>query len=227
MLWQAYHASRSGGTGRGYICASLPVATYQKLLDTGRKYPTFVLPLERPLPSDGTSPNPAESSEDKAYEFYFLQWAQHGSPPVPSYERETALFPGRQTGAGGAQGTNPPTSTVLLTPLQEYKLRQTFATPYLSLTFYSDLAASHGLVLLRGELTPSAASPTAPNAGKDGDVRFFLSQEDAQMLAVGLQQFYLWSGGKEAKKREELLKVFHERPEEFKWEELLKHAQVA
>jgi ATP synthase F1 complex assembly factor 1 len=98
--------------------------------------------------------------------------------------------------------------------LLEYKLRQTFATPYLVLTFYSDLASSHGLVLMRGEITPAAAAKSTT-----GD--YLLSQHDAQLLAHGLQRFYLWGSSEE---REKLLSDFHERPGTFKWEELLKHA---
>lgn len=220
MLWHTYHASRSKGTGRGYLCASVPVDAYEKMLSTARAYPSFVVPLVRMIPGEGEG-----AAGEKAYEFYFMQWALHGSPPVPTYESETALFPGTSPPTGTTGAANPPTATVLLTPLQEYKLRQTFATPYLSLTFYPDLAASHGVVLLRGELTPSAVG--APAADQGGDGNFFLSQQDAQMLAMSVQRFYLWSEGKDAQAREELLRAFHEKPEEFRWEELLKHAEVA
>jgi ATP synthase mitochondrial F1 complex assembly factor 1 len=109
--------------------------------------------------------------------------------------------------------TNPRLATVIFTPLLEYKLRQTFATPYLVLTFYSDLASSHGLVLMRGEITPSAAKESATG-------HYLLSQHDAQLLAHGLQRFYLRGSNEE---REKLLSDFHERPDTFKWEELLKH----
>ena len=94
-------------------------------------------------------------------------------------------------------------------------MRETFATPHLILTFYSDLANSHGIVLLRGELTPSSS----------GNGSYLLSQEDAQLLAIGLQKFYLTEGEQSKRKeRTDLLRVFNELPKEFKWEELLKHA---
>ena len=80
-------------------------------------------------------------------------------------------------------------------------------------TFYTDLAQSHDLALLRGEITPSAAKQSSA-----GD--HLLSQQDAQLLTHGLQRFYLWGSSEE---REKLLTNFHERPGEFKWEELLKH----
>ena len=51
---------------------------------------------------------------------------------------------------------------VMYTPLAEYKLRQLFAQPTLILTHYTDLANSHGLVLMRGDITPSAAPPKPP-----------------------------------------------------------------
>ena len=51
---------------------------------------------------------------------------------------------------------------VMYTPLAEYKLRHLFAQPKLILTHYTDLANSHGLVLMRGDITPSEAPPKAP-----------------------------------------------------------------
>ena len=186
------------------------------MMAAGRTYPNFIVPLTRDAPADaGTS--------EKAYEFHFLQWAFHGAPPVPTYESETALFP--VLGAAPELGKNPATSTLLFTPLQEYKLRQSFATPYLALTFYTELAHSHGVVLLRGELTPSAAAG-APAADQGEELRYFLSQQDAQLLAISVQRFYLWSDGEGAQARERLLRAFHEQPEEFKWEELLEHAEA-
>lgn len=108
-----------------------------------------------------------------------------------------------------------------MTPLQEYKSRMTFATPYLILTFYADLASSHGIVLFRGEITPTAAS-VENNSNSD----FLLSQQEAQLLAMHLQRFYLWGGEEEeAKERYRLLEAFHSTPGEFKWEGLLKHAE--
>jgi ATP synthase F1 complex assembly factor 1 len=46
-LWTAYHASRSGGTGRGFVCASIPLPIYEKMMKNGRCYPTFVVPVPR------------------------------------------------------------------------------------------------------------------------------------------------------------------------------------
>jgi len=206
-LWTAYHASRSKGTGRGFICASVPLDIYNKLLATGRKHPAFAVPLPRDTVQD-------DSGEAKrAYEFYFLQWGFREAPPTPSdlFSQPPSDLP----------TPNPQTSTVLFTPLQEYKSRTTFATPYLILTFYADLANSHGLVLLRGEITPTAAS-----AENNSNSDFLLSQQDAQLLTMHLQRFYLWGGeGEGAKERYRLLEAFHNTPKEFKWEDLLKHAE--
>ena len=206
-LWTAYHASRSKGTGRGFICASVPLDIYNKLATIGRKYPAFAVPL----PRDTVQDNSGEAK--RAYEFYFLQWGFHEVPPVPS--DPFSKSPSENS------APNPQTSTVLLTPLQEYKSRTTFATPYLVLTFYTDLVNSHGLVLLRGEITPTAAS-----SGANSNSDFLLSQQDAQLLTMHLQKFYLWGGEEEgAKERYRLLETFHGTPEEFKWEDLWKHAE--
>jgi ATP synthase F1 complex assembly factor 1 len=120
----------------------------------------------------------------------------------------------------------------LFTPLQEYKLRQSFATPYLILTFYPDFAQTHGIVLLRGEITPSAAAAAAIPGQDISTARFLLSQIDAQLLAIGVQKFYLWgnesddSGQKGDRNAEKLLRQFHEQPEEFNWADLLEHARL-
>ncbi|KAH9846613.1 ATP11-domain-containing protein [Lenzites betulinus] len=207
VLWRAYHASRSGGTGRGYICAALPVETYQQMLDVASKYPRFVIPVPR------ENAQIEGGSKEPAYEFYLMEWGFHGSPQEPT----TDIF------AQPKPSSNPQTSTVLFTPLQEYKQRTSFATPYLAVTHYTDLAKTHGLVLLRGEITPAAAT-VSPSVGADKDGgRFLLSQQDAQLLAIHLQRFYLWNEGSE--ERAALLKAFHETPSEFQWEGLLNHTE--
>lgn len=207
-LWTAYHASRSGGTGRGYVCAAIPLETYEKMAFIATKYPTFVFPLPRGPPVPVASSSPEAAAEPNAHEFFFMQWAFHGPPPEPS-SKEPDLF---SKPPSPEASSLPPTSTVLFAPLIEYKMRASFATPYFVLTHYTDLAKSHGLVLLRGEITP----------GKGGGDSWLLTQEEAQILALGVQKFYLWSGESE-ESAGELLRVFHEKPEEFEWEKLLKH----
>jgi len=160
------------------------------------KYPTFAIPICRTTNSSVKG--------GSAYEFYFLQWCFHDAPKVPRINNDNFVKP--------PSFENPKISTVLFTPLEEYKLRGTFATPYLVLTNYTDLASTHGMVLLRGEVTPR----------RDAGGKYMLSREDAQQLSMAMQKFYLWGNGEG--EREELLKIFHQRPQEFKWEELLKIA---
>lgn len=211
-LWTAYHASRSDGTGRGYLCASVPVEVYRKMARVASKYPTFVLPIPRLVPAE----NPGEEQKT-AHEFYFMQWDFHGPPPTITAELDPFSVP-----ATPAPENTPPISTTLFTPLQEYKLRGSFATPYLVLTHYTDLVHTHGLVLLRGEITPSSAAASASDGG-----RYLLAQEEAQILSIALQRFYLPNeADKGQQEREALLKTFHEQPEGFKWEGLLKHASL-
>ncbi|KAF7798611.1 hypothetical protein EIP86_009833 [Pleurotus ostreatoroseus] len=213
LLWRAYHTSRSGGTGRGFLCASIPVDTYEKMLSVAQRYPSFLLPL--PRDSSSAAQDQSEASDQRPHEFYFMEWGMHGSPLESRRSSIDALFDKPQTNPSTT--ANPQTSTVLFTPLGEYKLRNSFATPYLVLTNYTDLARSHGIVLLRGEITPSS--------GGTGDASYLLSQQDAQLLVMGLQKFYLWSGAEGA--REALLRTFHENPTDFKWEELLKHTDFS
>ena len=223
-LWTAYHASRSGGTGRGFICGSISLSMYEMMIMNGRSYPSFVVPVGRvthPSETSETSQSPESSldrQEKAAHEFYYLQWDFHPPPPIPSGSDDPFLKPLYTNSAGVS---NPPISTVLFAPLQEYKLRQAFATPYLALTMYTDLASSHGIVLLRGEITPSASAVQ----GSSSD-RYLISQEVAQLLTIALQRFYLWTkegsseeSGKEVMK---LLTGFHKKPEEFEWRDLLK-----
>ncbi|KAL5534799.1 hypothetical protein ACEPAG_1263 [Sanghuangporus baumii] len=214
-LWTVFHASRSGGTGRGYLSASVPLNTYEKLLETGKQYPSFILPLIREA-RQAESSDSDQKEETTGYEFFFMQWAFHPAPRIPSSSILDAPLPDNVIPPAPVH----PIATVLFTPLLEYKTHQTFATPHLVLTMYPDLAQTHQLVLLRGELTPSPA----------GNGKYLLSQQDAQLLALGLQRFYLAEtrGEQEEtvgnKERTELLRTFNENPSEFRWEDLLKYA---
>lgn len=206
-LWTVFHASRSGGTGRGYLSASIPLATYEALVGAGQKAPSFIVPLPRQ-----SMPDEAPNAQTQPYEFFFLQWAFHPTPSIPKPSVLDDPLP--DTSLPSSPRT--PLATVLFTPLLEYKTRTTFATPHLVLTMYPDLSSSHGIVLLRGELTPSSA----------GEGKFLLSQQDAQLLALGMQRFYLASAEKDEgqKDRAELLRSFNEDPSKFRWEDLLRHA---
>lgn len=184
-----------------------------------KQYPTFVIPLPRPR-NDRTEPL-KEGESDTAYEFYFLQWDFHGAPPKPTTTEDLFNPPAPKPASDAAQDLE--NSTILFTPLQEYKLRASFATPYLVLTHYCDLASSHETVLMRGEITPSSAN--AP----ESDSRYMLSQDDAQLLAIAVQKFYLWGQGgiDQGKEGERLLRAFHEKPEEFDWRDLLTHVGLS
>ncbi|KAG6871683.1 hypothetical protein C0992_010499, partial [Termitomyces sp. T32_za158] len=120
-LWTAYHLSKSGGTGRGYVCAAIPLDLYKKMAGIAEQYPSFIVPVRREKLA--TEPK-IKGEEDAAYEFYFLQWDFHDVPPVPS-ATDDLFAPSKPASAG----VNPKTSTILFTPLQEYKMRAAFATP--------------------------------------------------------------------------------------------------
>jgi ATP synthase F1 complex assembly factor 1 len=198
-LWTAYHTARSN------VCASIAVDMYERMVTVARKHASFVVPLARAAPEGGKS---------RSYEFFFMQWDFHGSPPPPSMACDDPFL---RPAASDSDMVAPQTSTILFTPLQEFKLRASYATPYLVITHYTDLARSHGIVLLRGEITP----------GNGAEARYLVSQADAQLLALAVQRFYLWDSTSSGESQgEKLLKQFHERPKYFKWEELLNHADL-
>lgn len=240
LLWNAFHASRSAGTGRGYLSAAIPLATYKQMADVARRYPSFVLPLPRDavVGATDTEVDSGQDERQRAFEFHFMEWAFHAIPPVPSAHSHGPLDisyspPPTSAHSDKTPSENPATSTILFTPLQEYKLHQSFATPHLVVTHYTDLTSTHGLVLLRGEITPSNTSnSTASSHAGGGNQRYRLSQQDAQLLALGVQRFYLASFGADAgddlaAERAMLLSAFHENSRAFDWEKLLRHAGPA
>ncbi|KAM0789334.1 hypothetical protein ACM66B_000167 [Microbotryomycetes sp. NB124-2] len=183
QLWTTYHQTK------GFLSAAIPVETYNKMVETARKYPMFVLPLGRDVPGEQVD----GSGKSGAVEMHLMEWALL---PPPANVTEIVPAP----------------STVLFTPLAEYKARQQFSQPYLILTHYTDLAASHDVVLMRGDLTDNVA----------------LDQMQAQMLAVRMQLFYNNTATTEVEKqRQDLLKTFHEQPDQFDIEKLIKVAEVS
>ncbi|KAF5323336.1 hypothetical protein D9611_005826 [Ephemerocybe angulata] len=106
-------------------------------------------------------------------------------------------------------------------PGAEYKQRQSFATPYLITTFYTDLATTHNTVLMRGEITPSAASANPGTAD-----RFLLSQEDTQVLIMMLQRFYLWNKEGDAEALLRPSSKLSTKAGGIQWEDLVKAATV-
>lgn len=223
-VWTQYH------TLKGKLSAVIPADTYGRLVDKARRYPQFVLPLPREVvggeEAPGETSDLAPGQKKQGYEMQFMEW-------------------------GFLAGKNTP-STVLFTPLAEYKLRGEFAQPLLVLTHYTDLVESKGVVLMRGEITSSeeiAANPAAVAAAenaraqgaseeeqqrlKDSPVQSSLSggkagkmgEQDAQLLAMTMQRFYLPDVSSEAgKEREQLLSSFHAEPEAFSVERLCEAA---
>jgi len=212
-LWTTYHAAKSQlPTSKIYLSATIPTATYERLLSKATTYPCFILPLPRSDALEESAPGATDTSTTQGtpHEFYFMQWSMHGSPPTPSADGLPPLF--NPPSSSSQSGPNPRRTTVLFTSLQEYKLRQDYATPQLVLTHYTDLAQSHGLVLFRGELTPSPSGQST-----------MLSPDNAQRLALLLQQFYLppRESDKRGAARAKLLQRFHEEPEAFRWEDVI------
>ena len=208
-----YHTAKSQSpTSKRYLSATIPIATYERLISKAATYPCFVLPLPRPDALEVSTPDATETmtTQSTPHEFYFMQWCMHGSPPTPSPDGLPPLF--NQPSSSSQNRPNPPCTTVLFTSLQEYKLRQDYATPHLILTHYTDLAQSHGLVLFRGELTPSSSGQSP-----------VLSPDNAQRLALLLQQFYLppRENDEHGASRAKLLQRFHEEPEAFRWEDVV------
>ncbi|KAJ1923476.1 hypothetical protein IWQ60_005865 [Tieghemiomyces parasiticus] len=90
------------------------------------------------------------------------------------------------------------------TPLLEYKTHGESAKPYLTLTHYSDLKDSKGIVLMRGEIQDKCP----------------LTMDTAHYLSLALQQFYL-TGSPE---KHQLVEDFNLRPSEFDFDRLVAEA---
>ncbi|GAA5935266.1 Atp11p [Sporobolomyces koalae] len=183
QLWTTYHQAK------GFLSAAIPTETYLKMISNARKYPIFILPLQRDVVGEA----PDGTQTDQAVEMHVLNWALL---PPPATVTEPV----------------PPPSTVLFTPLAEYKSRQEYAQPYLILTHYTDLSASHDVVLMRGEITPNVT----------------LNETEAQILAIRMQLFYhdKGTGAQVEQERKELLRVFHQEPDKFEWEKLIKAGEI-
>lgn len=234
-LWTGYH------TLKNKLSAVIPATTYARMIEKARAYPQFILPLPRTiigsLEGEKETANVAPGEAKQGYEMQYLEW---GFLPRPQ------SIKGSETGAEDAKLTaeelesiaRAPPSTVLFTPLAEYKLRQEYAQPVLVLTHYTDLAASKGIVLMRGEVTGQEEAQAAPTgvaaaaaaaaAGESKEVQEKLkaplrsqgrmTQQDAQLLTVTLQRFFMEN--KEApipgaEERQALLDAFHRDQERF------------
>lgn len=151
-LWVRYHSLK------GKLSAAIPADTYQCLVVKARQHPQFVLPLPRTIVGEDSHQRSAAGDEGnvkasglaagerkQGYEMQFMEWG---------------FLPASTSSATSA----PPPTTVMFTPLAEYKLHQEFAQPLLVLTHYTDLAQSKGVVLMRGDIT-SAEEIEAKQAG--------------------------------------------------------------
>ncbi|KAJ4300874.1 hypothetical protein N0V90_002962 [Kalmusia sp. IMI 367209] len=139
VLWRLRHASNQQS-----VHFSLPASTFNALLSTAKRHPSFVLPLPREVP------------------------AEH---------------------------------------LAEYKLRGEFASPHTTITFHSELAESHDLVLGQGIVVEGRG----------------VSVDEARFLVMCMQKFYVVS--EEGKGRGELLEMFTRGDGGFRVERLLEEAE--
>lgn len=226
-----------------------------EMIRTARRYPQFVLPLPRDIVGeDADTANVAPGEKKTGFEMQFMEWG-FLPPPKPAQPSVSSSDTGAPTSMpnGGAQPERDAIpSTVLFTPLAEYKLRQEYAQPLLVLTHYTDLIASKGIVLMRGEITGAdevdaaptgivaAAAAAKAGASEEEQQRLAqpvksqgrMSQQDAQLLSMCMQRFYLPKLGSAdssrrnetdtgAQERADLLASFHENPTKFDVDQLV------
>jgi ATP synthase mitochondrial F1 complex assembly factor 1 len=184
------------------LCAVIPIQTYNRIYQTAKHHPQFILPLPRPAADDGSGDTKQaaegfEGGQRTAADIHFLQWGFHPPmmPPAP-----------------GSATMNTHTSTVLFTHLASYKVHGSYAQPHTTVTHHLDLADSHGLVLLNGGVVE----------GKG------LSAEEGRWLVMCLQKFYDFEGhggemGKD--RRKGLLQKFSKGDQGFNLEELVDEAE--
>ena len=102
---------------------------------------------------------------------------------------------------------HPKTTTLLFTSLAEFKLRGEYASPHTTITFHSELADSHDLVLGKGTVME--------NRG--------VSVDEARWLVMCMQKFYVV--GEEGQGRWQLLEMFTRGDGGFQVERLLEEAE--
>lgn len=157
---------------------ALPSSTFAALLRSAKQHPSFVLPLPREVTAEEI-PASGNTQAHTAAELHYMQFTHpHAN-----------------------------TTTLLFTSLAEYKLRGEFASPHTTITFHSELADSHDLVLGQGLVVE----------GKGVTV------DEARFLLMCMQKFYIVS--EEGKGRGELLDMFTRGDEEFQVEKLLEEAE--
>jgi ATP synthase mitochondrial F1 complex assembly factor 1 len=194
LIWRLRHASSPLS-----LCATIPLPTYQRIYETAKRHPQFILPLPRPAADDGSgdikqSDSGFTGGERTAADVHFLQWGFH-PPSTP-----------------GALGANTHTSTVIFTHLAAFKLHGTYAQPHTTITHHLDLADSHGIVLLNGAVVDGRG----------------VSAEEGRWLLMCLQKFYDFEGhggGIGREKRQGLLEKFSKGDQGFSLEELVDEAE--
>jgi ATP synthase mitochondrial F1 complex assembly factor 1 len=196
-IWRLRHASDPLS-----LCAVIPIQSYNRIYQTAKRHPQFILPLPRPAADDGSgdakqAAEGFEGGQRTAADIHFLQWGFHPPtlPPAP-----------------GSATMNTHTSTVLFTHLASYKLHGAYAQPHTTVTHHLDLADSHGLVLLNGGIIEEKG----------------LSAEEGRWLVMCLQKFYDFEGhrgGGRINKRQGLLQKFSNGDQGFNLEELVDEAE--
>ncbi len=195
LLWQAYHSTHPT-LAPTFLSASIPPRIYSAMAGAAHACPRFVIPLPRE-PEGGPG---AGQGEDAAFEMYYLQWLFHPTRGVAREWRSDA-----EAGAHPAL----PMSSVLFTPLAEFRSSGEWAQPHLVLTHYTDLhnippagtgtastphqpihpdEAHHPVILMRGEILshPSSSALASPLPTS----HLSLTQSQAQLLAMAVQRFY-------------------------------------
>lgn len=173
-----------------------------------REKKNFVVPLLR---SDEVSLGGGEP----AFEMFYLQWLEHPTPNAKS-EDITKTLEGE--GEGDVIDGPLPMTSVIFTPLEEFKNNKEWAQPQLVLTHYPDLHNNpqtptpsspstsstpstmsekdlsdskpqhHPLILMRGEISPSSTKSSLSSPLPSQALA--LSQAQAQLLTLALQRFY-------------------------------------
>lgn len=226
-MWQLYHSSHPT-LADTFLSANIPPATYASMVRLARENPSFVIPL------------PRSEAEEGAFEMFYMQWIFHPTAMPPSTEHD----------AQHRSVPRQPTTSVIFTPLAEYREASEWAQPHLALTHYPDLHNNpirpdvtadthdsqsrdgapqhHALVLMRGEIAPakekSALTSPLPNQA------LALTQQQAQLLALAVQRFYcadivpMGESEKAKKEREERKKslvTFRTDPANWNWKSLV------
>lgn len=192
-IWRLRHASDPRS-----LCAVIPFETYNRIYQTAKIHPQFILPLPRPATNDGAdgvkqTPEASSSVQRNAIDVHFLQWGFHppAVPPTP-----------------GSESSNTHTSTVIFTHLASFKVHGAYSRAHTTITHHLDLADSHGLVLLNGAVVDGGG----------------VSAEEARWLLMCLQKFYdLKDRGVDIgkKKPQRLLQMFSDGDRAFNLEDLV------